>query len=561
MKQIYLLILILYSFNILSQCPDAQINWWEMGQDYAFVNGVNDNQVEYYEIEYKAGETFTPGDGTAETFTFSGFPNTVPNLTPGTAYYFTNRTVCYNGSVGTWNDNGNDGPDLWYTDMLPGEFTAENILSHNTSQEITMEPAVMCEEVTSNAAYDFLFQGSSDDNTLSCPETSFTATETGQYIVTLTDAYGDGWIGNSPATATVLNVLVNGSIVLENLSMPDGTSSEEHIISVYAGDEISTQWVYQGTWFWEVGYSIVSQSALDNAETQSIIPGHIYHRSYIPADFGYEGNITIGAVELGIWYSDADGNYNADLPVSSYPGTQYQNIFVYRHTIGGVGTNNVGQDQNEFEQIAFSLNFEISPDDHQTVKTVPLTFLPGFGELNGNGVEVSANDEFVIQVWMSPSTEASTGVAGGVRKFIGGNESEFAISPDVATNYPYPSYQTGVGIDPDTPASCAYYTYAVTNSSLINLVIGSNSELSVNDLDDSEVHIYPNPIDNENQYLNIKTDNYISKSVTVYDLMGRIVYNLFTDSNQIDISSLSAGTYVVEVATDNKTHRSKIVIK
>ena len=117
--------------------------------------------------------------------------------------------------MGTWNDNGNDGPDLWYTDMLPGEFTAENILSHNTSQDITMEPAVMCEEVTSNAAYDFLFQGSSDDNTLSCPETSFTATETGQYIVTLTDAYGDGWIGNSPATATVLNVLVNGSIVLE----------------------------------------------------------------------------------------------------------------------------------------------------------------------------------------------------------------------------------------------------------------------------------------------------------------------------------------------------------
>ena len=61
--------------------------------------------------------------------------------------------------------------------------------------------------------------------------------------------------------------------------------------------------------------------------------------------------------------------------------------------------------------------------------------------------------------------------------------------------------------------------------------------------------------------MNIKTENYISKSITVYDLMGRIVYNLFTDSNQIDISSLSAGTYVVEVDIDNKTHRSKIVIK
>ena len=40
-----------------------------------------------------------------------------------------------------WNDNGNDGPDLWYTNMEAGEFSAENVLSRNSSQEITHEPS------------------------------------------------------------------------------------------------------------------------------------------------------------------------------------------------------------------------------------------------------------------------------------------------------------------------------------------------------------------------------------------------------------------------------------
>ena len=96
---------------------------------------------------------------------------------------------------------------------------------------------------------------------------------------------------------------------------------------------------------------------------------------------------------MGIWYSDSDGNYNADLPTQDYAGTSYQNIYLYRQTNGGVGTDPVGQQQQFWELIAFTLNFEITPDDHQTIITVPLEFLPGFGELNGNGVEVSANDD------------------------------------------------------------------------------------------------------------------------------------------------------------------------
>ena len=65
MKQLYFLFIFLISFNLFSQCPNPDIFWWEMGEDFAFVNGNNNNQIDYYEIEYKVGETFVPGDGTA----------------------------------------------------------------------------------------------------------------------------------------------------------------------------------------------------------------------------------------------------------------------------------------------------------------------------------------------------------------------------------------------------------------------------------------------------------------------------------------------------------------
>ena len=550
MKNLYFLLLTFLSVNIYSQCPDPDITWFQTGEDFVFINGNNNSQIDYYEIEYKAFETFTPGDGTAETYTFSGFPHTIPGLMPGTPYYFTNRGVCNDGSVSDWNDNGNNGPDLWYTDMEAGEFSAENILSHNSSQEITHEPSQICE--SQEGLYYFNFAGANTDPGFSCPETSFIAQTDGPFIIELTDSYGDGWVGMGVGNETVLDVLVNGSVVLDDITLANGFSAE-FTFDANSGDEISTQWVNQGTWFYEVGYSIISL----NSELVTSVGAQVYSRSYIPADFGYEGNITIGAVELGIWYSDAEGNYNPDLPITQSAGTPYQNIFLYRQTNGGVGTSNIGQQQPYWEQIAFKLNFEITPEDHQTVITVPLEFLPGFGNLNGNGVEVSANDDIIVQVWIGPGSEESTGFPGGVRKFIGGNLSDFTILPEDATNYPYPAVQTGSWID----STCEYYNYVTDNTSLMNLVIGSNNELSNNQFETNDIKLFPNPFDKNDKFLNISFDSNNLKQIKIFDLMGRKVYHSETVDSRIEISSLNAGTYIVEIKINDQVQRSKLIIK
>jgi hypothetical protein len=60
-----LLILSLLAYvNSFSQCPNPDIFWFQTGEDFAYIDGNNNNQIDYYEIEYKANETFIPGDGT-----------------------------------------------------------------------------------------------------------------------------------------------------------------------------------------------------------------------------------------------------------------------------------------------------------------------------------------------------------------------------------------------------------------------------------------------------------------------------------------------------------------
>ena len=158
---------------------------------------------------------------------------------------------------------------------------------------------------------------------------------------------------------------------------------------------------------------------------------------------------------------------------------------------------------------------------------------------------------------MGPGSEASTGFEGGVRKFIAGNLSDFTVSPDNTTNYPYPAVQTGPWID----STCEYYNYVADNSSLMNLVIGSNNELSVNELDELDLNVFPNPVDSSDQFLNIKMNNTYSKNISIFDLTARKVFSTITQNDRIDISSLSVGTYILEISVSDKIHRSKLIVK
>ena len=58
----------------------------------------------------------------------------------------------------------------------------------------------------------------------------------------------------------------------------------------------------------------------------------------------------------------------------------------------------------------------------------------------------------------------------------------------------------------------------------------------------------------------IRDSNY-TKAIKIFDIMGRKVYDLITDDNRINISSLNQGTYIVEINVNGQLHKSKLIVK
>ena len=116
MKKITFLLFFISTF-VFSQCPQPDISEWTMTSDGANFDGTNYSTVASYEVEYNLGSSFTPGDGTASTFTFESFPATLTGLESSTLYYFTIRSICLDGTISDWEDNpaNGDGPDPWQT--------------------------------------------------------------------------------------------------------------------------------------------------------------------------------------------------------------------------------------------------------------------------------------------------------------------------------------------------------------------------------------------------------------------------------------------------------------
>jgi hypothetical protein len=76
--------------------------------------------------------------------------------------------------------------------------------------------------------------------------------------------------------------------------------------------------------------------------------------------------------------------------------------------------------------------------------------------------------------------------------------------------------------------------------------------LATENFENKDIKYYPNPMQN---VLHIDYDNKFSRKIT--DLAGKILMNVNT--KDIDVSSLSAGIYLLDIVSDDKHYVSKIV--
>jgi hypothetical protein len=75
----------------------------------------------------------------------------------------------------------------------------------------------------------------------------------------------------------------------------------------------------------------------------------------------------------------------------------------------------------------------------------------------------------------------------------------------------------------------------------------------------SGLKVYPNPVSNGTLF--IETAANATKTITVYDVLGKQVLNTTTADNAINVSALNGGVYVVKITEEGKTATRKLVIK
>lgn len=90
-----------------------------------------------------------------------------------------------------------------------------------------------------------------------------------------------------------------------------------------------------------------------------------------------------------------------------------------------------------------------------------------------------------------------------------------------------------------------------------NIIIKDMDQLSVSDINKTQVNIFPNPT---SDFINIKSDEKI-KSVKLYSASGSLVKAENDNLSRINVSNLSKGNYLISIETDSGTETKKIIIK
>ncbi len=99
-------------------------------------------------------------------------------------------------------------------------------------------------------------------------------------------------------------------------------------------------------------------------------------------------------------------------------------------------------------------------------------------------------------------------------------------------------------------ATCAEFTAAVN----LGGVLSTKNFDAV-----SGLKMFPNPL--SGNILNITSDANASKTVAIYDVLGKQVLNTVVTNETVNVSGLTSGVYIVKVTEEGKTATRKLVVK
>ena len=73
------------------------------------------------------------------------------------------------------------------------------------------------------------------------------------------------------------------------------------------------------------------------------------------------------------------------------------------------------------------------------------------------------------------------------------------------------------------------------------------------------LNFYPNPVSNGKIYITSKSS--LDKDVTIYDVLGKLVFQATLTSKELNISSLSSGVYIIKIKEADTTATRKLIVR
>lgn len=73
--------------------------------------------------------------------------------------------------------------------------------------------------------------------------------------------------------------------------------------------------------------------------------------------------------------------------------------------------------------------------------------------------------------------------------------------------------------------------------------------------------IYPNPVTEGRNYINITTKKNFSKQIEIYNVLGKQIYASVLTGKELNISGLNTGVYILKITENNISETRKLVVK
>jgi hypothetical protein len=108
-----------------------------------------------------------------------------------------------------------------------------------------------------------------------------------------------------------------------------------------------------------------------------------------------------------------------------------------------------------------------------------------------------------------------------------------------------------------SPTACETFSFGEVEDYTVNIVsTGREGEVEIEPIANNEVKLYPNPVKDGNLFISSET---VYSQFRIINVMGQVVQTGTLTENTINVSSLTTGTYLLELVNETSSETKRFI--